>query len=321
MSHGNKAFYYDISEFEDSCAAIALNSNYLQVDKGQVTILHHNLFLEDLTLRRLQLSHTMFEEFTLEPGWTTLVLTSAVDHTAVWNGVHSFPDALGIIHPEKEHEVLMPTGWSTIEIDIKDQLLEREGLLTERALTDAKVTQKALFSINRYYMEKIRKNLVSLFDNNSLFSEAVLKEEPKRALRRHVLDLLAEAVAASNQELLPRATASTVQAYRVVQKARTFFDDQLTANPGIESIALELGVTTRTLQRSFISVLGISPKQYLLARKLDVARRDLRQSGRHKTVSDVAYDFGFVSSARFVEQYHRQFGHTPAKVFRLNQIV
>ena len=37
---------------------------------------------------------------------------------ALWNGVQSPPNVLGIVRSGMDHEVLMPAGWSTIEIDV-----------------------------------------------------------------------------------------------------------------------------------------------------------------------------------------------------------
>ena len=50
----------------------------------------------------------------------------------------------------------------------------------------------------------------------------------------------------------------------------------------------------------------MTPKQYLLARKLDASCRAMTQRGGNTTVSDVASEFGLSSARQFAEHYRRQ---------------
>jgi len=212
----------------------------------------------------------------------------------------------------------MPAGWSTIEIDVADHLIDKEGLLPEPLFVDAMDPGKGLLRLTTPTAATIKQELLALFDQDPSPLSTVPTRCMAFALRRRILDLLATAVELGCQETTPPLAVSSIQAHRLVRKARALLDAQAQGNPTIESAALELGVTTRSLRRCFLGVLGVSPKQYFLAGKLDAARRAMRRHGPATCVVDIAHEFGFVSDSRFVEQFHRHFGQTPSRVLRLN---
>jgi transcriptional regulator GlxA family with amidase domain len=73
-----------------------------------------------------------------------------------------------------------------------------------------------------------------------------------------------------------------------------------------------LGVSTRALQQAFRSYAGVNPHQYLLARKLHLARRHLgRIRGLRSPVTEAAVSSGFTHFGRFSGYYRRLFGEAP----------
>jgi len=287
------------------------------VDKGVLTIRHDCLYLRDMILRRFQISHALIDGFRVRGGWTTFVFTSHLGQEALWNGVHSLPNALGILRSGLDHEVLMPAGWSTLEIDVANHLIDSEGLLPKPVFTGAMAPQKGQLRLTAPAAAAARRKLAALLDHAGPQTHFVLTEDPAVGLRREILDLLAHATGLGCEDAMCRPESSAFQKRRLVRKARAMLEQQLHDSPRIDTIALELGVTVRSLQRSFLTVLGVSPKQYLLARKLDAARRAMRRRRHAGGVFDVAHEFGFVSPSRFAEQFRRHFGHTPSALTRL----
>ena len=63
--------------------------------------------------------------------------------------------------------------------------------------------------------------------------------------------------------------------------------------------------------------LGVSPTQYLLLRRMHLARRALRQSDPDATrVTDVATNLGFWELGRFSVNYRQIFGESPSTTLR-----
>ena len=82
---------------------------------------------------------------------------------------------------------------------------------------------------------------------------------------------------------------------------------------GLAALSAQAGVTSHRLLRTFQRVLGISPRQYRDARRLDRFKTELRSRGR---VSPAVYEAGYGSSSRVYEQAHAQLGMTPATYSR-----
>jgi len=78
-------------------------------------------------------------------------------------------------------------------------------------------------------------------------------------------------------------------------------------------LSTRTGTTSHQLVRAFQRVLGISPRQYRDARRLDRFKRELRTRGR---VSPALYEAGYGSTSRVYERAHAQLGMTPATYSR-----
>jgi AraC-like DNA-binding protein len=78
-----------------------------------------------------------------------------------------------------------------------------------------------------------------------------------------------------------------------------------------------IGVSGRTLRMACQKHLGVSPTQYLLLRRMHLARRTLRRSHPDVTrVTDVATNLGFWELGRFSVNYRQIFGESPSTTLR-----
>jgi len=101
-----------------------------------------------------------------------------------------------------------------------------------------------------------------------------------------------------------------------VAKRRTLelMDAQLDAKLTIEALAHEVGLSPAHFARAFKETMGLAPHRYLLARRIDQARRLL--DAPDAALSDVAHRTGFADQAHFTRLFKREFGVTPGAVLR-----
>jgi AraC family transcriptional regulator of adaptative response/methylated-DNA-[protein]-cysteine methyltransferase len=78
-------------------------------------------------------------------------------------------------------------------------------------------------------------------------------------------------------------------------------------------LSARTGVTAHRLLRAFQRVLGISPRQYRDARRLERFKTELRT---RRGVSPALYEAGYGSTSRVYERAHAQLGMTPATYSR-----
>ncbi|HET8988692.1 MAG TPA: AraC family transcriptional regulator [Humibacillus sp.] len=100
---------------------------------------------------------------------------------------------------------------------------------------------------------------------------------------------------------------------RVARLARELLDADPVGTAGIASVATSLSVSTPHLARSFVTAYGIAPHQYVVGRRLDLARRLLRDG---LPAAVIATESGFYDQAHLNRHFRRLLGTTPGRYQR-----
>jgi transcriptional regulator GlxA family with amidase domain len=82
----------------------------------------------------------------------------------------------------------------------------------------------------------------------------------------------------------------------------------------VARIAVEVGLSSRSLQTLFTRHLGAAPHAYYLDLRLDVARRLLQQTRRSQV--EIAVACGFASASAFSRAFRRRYGRSPRELRR-----
>jgi len=77
----------------------------------------------------------------------------------------------------------------------------------------------------------------------------------------------------------------------------------------LQDLADEVGLSPSHLQRSFKEIIGVSPKKYSEAKRMERLKSELREGG---DLTAAIYDAGFGSSSRVYEKAAETMGMTPA---------
>jgi AraC-like DNA-binding protein len=89
-------------------------------------------------------------------------------------------------------------------------------------------------------------------------------------------------------------------------------------NPmNMAEISQKIGVSGRTLRLACQNLFGVSPGQYVLLRRMRLARRALQRADPDVTrVTDIATEYGFWELVRFAVRYRHFFGESPSATLR-----
>lgn len=137
---------------------------------------------------------------------------------------------------------------------------------------------------------------------------------PEGGLGRHLeemicVDLLCEWAAGAGLRLDREARAA---APHYVRRAEEILSAEAREAPSIGDVAARVGVSARTLSKGFRHFRGITPRDFLGARRLEGLRAELETAPEHLGVADIAADWGFVNFVALAGAYRRRFGELPS---------
>ena len=171
--------------------------------------------------------------------------------------------------------------------------------------------------IGSHFFEKIPQNMdVVNFRGNELvcnllrkfdyYSENFQGDSLKKLLMNLTEEILGNILLSSRES----TQSSICSSNPIINQALSYIHDNISAPLDIDSVCRELYITKSHLHHLFIKHLEITPKKYILSRKLLMAQRDLR-SGSKPT--DVCLNYGFCDYSTFYRHYKQYFGHTPSE--------
>lgn len=99
-----------------------------------------------------------------------------------------------------------------------------------------------------------------------------------------------------------------------VERGRDFLATRLTVVQSRE-VETVTGLDRYQFARQFRAIYGTSPYRYSVMRRLDTARRQLRQA---RPLAETAYAVGFADQAHFTRVFKTAFGMTPGRYVKLS---
>lgn len=97
-------------------------------------------------------------------------------------------------------------------------------------------------------------------------------------------------------------------AMALVERACADIDANACGDLSLAAIAIRIGSSPHHLQRTFKAMLGVSPKAYIAARRIDRFKSSVRNGS---DVTSALYDAGYGSSSRLYERANAELGMTP----------
>ncbi len=154
-----------------------------------------------------------------------------------------------------------------------------------------------------FYGNELVCNLFRKFD---YYSENFKVDALKKLLMNLTEEILCNVLLSSRDAVQSSIDSSNP----IVNQALHYIHENITHPLTIESLCRELYITKSHLHHLFIKHLEITPKKYILSRKLLLARRELRNGSKP---TDVCANYGFCDYSTFYRHYVQYFGHTPSQ--------
>jgi AraC family ethanolamine operon transcriptional activator len=300
--------FASIEQLDEVTHALGWFTEYRQLEPGSFsstfTILEGNSWF----LMEEQSSRCVEVQAPAPTGMFVLALVEG--YPAVVNGQELSSDHILVQSLDSELRATLPAGIKVTQIGI---VAERFEDVIDAVAPDLTVQHTGVTTIATApgRLTSVRRAMRAALSAPS--SREATRDE---AVSRNLADIVV--VAADHGQVpfgrsLHRATARWA-----LDRAREYIEAHLSGTIRIASMCRYAGTTLRSLERIFARELGMSPQQYVTARRLNAVRRRLlaADGAQGPRVTEVALNHGFVHLGRFAGDYRCYFGESPRETLQ-----
>lgn len=287
------------------------DQNYEQLSPGRFRGELTECWFGNLQIFREVTNQTIHETGSPWPGSRTLAIPIRMEGTSR-NGRHSFgSDTWFTLGPKDELDFRTSPELDIVAVSISADLLSQFSMVTEGRDIEPLLDSRPAFRVSGERMDRVRALLASFFDMLGTTPTLLAYPEVRKGLEHAILTNLLAAIDEPGEDSERRCAGSH---QRVVDRAREFVLANTFEPVTIAEVCQKIGVSRRTLQMCFQSVMGTNPVQYLRAIRLNAVRRELRRGTPGKvSIQDVAARWGFWHLSSFAADYRKMFGELPSK--------
>lgn len=303
----------DYDEVDDLRARlVGWDRDITLLEPGPLAVRWWQASLGDVVVADAWLGSAVADWSTVAAERLNFVICLAAPRPVRWCGLEGRPGNAIVGAAGQDFHALLPAGLRTLEFIVPEALFP--ALRSVRGGPSAhdfspRICHVGLDSTTKAEAARLR---LALFDDPATTALAMADPLWVGALREQTLRLLESVAAHIVEPTRPPSLVRTIPGHAMTVRAMSYMDANAPYLDRVIEVADALGVSTRALQQAFRSYAGISPHQYLLARKLHLARRHLaRGSGLRAPVTEAAVSSGFTHFGRFSGYYRRLFGEAP----------
>lgn len=226
------------------------------------------------------------------------------EQAATFCGKELAADTFATCLPRDPVALCTPDEYRYINFSVSTNRLDNALRILHQRGLDELIPHTALRSAPVRLVSRLRMAARATFTGNAAHAINAMSES-------HVIAALGTALTAGHPPLATRL--ATRNHWRCVRKVRDFVEAHLGEPLGIEMLCQAAMVSERTLTTAFREVLGVSPWQFIKARRLNAARHLLSaNSGNDTSVKWVAGCLGFTHLGHFARDYRLHFGESPS---------
>lgn len=220
-----------------------------------------------------------------------------------------------------------PIRWRGIELEENGAVLQNSGM--EHHFTAMPHTCLIYIDLDTQLVEKLGWNLPNNSSSHlssshrdklvdfcmNLPSAQISKSAPEQAIlvRNEILRLMSNALFASGSELNQKVRKEPAAEFNILLQTEGVLKNADFKKPvAIGELVEQLGITERSLFRTFERQLGIAPSRYIEILRLKALRKCLMSpSAASANITDTAHAFGFSNSGRMARRYCEMFHEYP----------
>jgi len=199
-----------------------------------------------------------------------------------------------------------PASWGSMSLPVEDVVAA--GTVAGRDLTPPK--RHSIFAPTPFAMMRLQRLHAAVGHLAIEAPQIIANPGAARGLEQTLTEALIDCL---GQGETCEDRAAQRRHATILQRFRRVIEGNTEETIHMPELCATIGVSGRTLRTVCQEQLGISPKRYLLLRRMFLARKALRESTPGiTTVTEIATRFGFWELGRFAVAYRSLFFETPS---------
>jgi len=301
--------FQDFDQFRDSL--VGWDTDLTQVSSGPFSLEWTEIAFDDgCSLSSTRENSRLVDRMTVQDNSMMLVVCFT---PSIFSGIELSEGTLLIFGPGREYLNILPQGYHDFTLFASTDYLRNHGLTIGDESFDDLTPEQSVFSLTAWQLDGFRQLSRTL---NMLARQQPAPNDQDiwaLAARERAIGLFKRAIQQSNRQRALTLVSKLPQRL-LTARALSHIDEAGLRNESVASICNSLGCSTRTLQIAFEKTLGLTPLQYLLARRLQSARHNLLTPLQRKTtVTEIAAENEFFHFGRFAEYYGKMYGELPSE--------
>lgn len=305
--------FNDFDEFSESIHGWGVDFHQLESGRSQTELIQFGS--PRLMVARFQMDKPFCQKGSTPPGMLSLGLIEPGAGKVLTTEGTLTDNEMWCFSADREFACTSQSDFRAYGLSIQESFLDEVMDLCELSNAQSPVgSNQVVRSRQRIDLDLLRNHLI-MISHNIRNGEAALNSQQQTHeleldLTRQVLQVLS-----GPQEAIKPSMTSRRQL--VLKRTLEYLDANPHTPVTVYELAQAVGSGIRTLEYVFKDYFGVSPKTYLVSRRLIGAHRELNRSeAKSERISDIANRWGFWHLGRFSDTYKQFFGELPSETLR-----
>jgi AraC-like DNA-binding protein len=300
---------------EDFDAIEALNAFYVaygwdcryrQVGEGRLRVKVASHVTEQLGYGRESVNRRIWGHASSGDGVFSVILAVS-DAIILINGRELNRGRLFVVPPNESMDIVLGRGADPLTMLVPVDTFNDCCPMTDSDETAAAIRTMTAYEVGDRELEPIRHLALEALGNTR-------EPEEESAFDESFLIELARLLKSDECRILTQDPYLRLRKHDATRRAIAYIHDNLKETIRMEVLCELCATSLSTLERRFKKFLGVSPKHYILAARLNRVRRDLLHPDYFDlSIAEVAMRYNLLHMGRFSAQYRILFGRLPSE--------
>ena len=303
-----KSHFDNFEEFAQIVQGWGLD--FKQMDCGQFFATVHQIATPEVLITGAHFNRHLIQKGEQPPGMRTFVILAEDGTPFIWRKQEVTRNSFIIFPQDAELDAASLKGFHVYTLSLAEQIVVKKLHQEDHPALASKLKQGGVLKVKPRKLQALRFFLLQVASEvkqrPELLAQQLFQQRLCGELTGHIFDIL-------NLGEESSLTLPFCKHAQLVQGIESWLVDSDPEDYSVSELCRIFNVNERTLRRIFTKWYGVSPRQYLLATRLNGVKKELcKKHSPNTRVTDIANRCGFWHMGKFAMVYRRQFGELPS---------